>query len=122
MVVAFHSSDVPVAEEALLSYWELPLEEQVRLEELHSFLHPCLKYLLEITNYRASSSTPSHLSSSPLIQNWLEWFDVADKDPDNPELMTSLDPLSVSTDYRCCNQEKLKIFRYKLLSSIIVPR
>lgn len=122
MQVAFHSSDVPVAEEALLSYWELPLEEQVRLEELHSFLHPCLKYLLEITNYRASSSTPSHLSSSPLIQNWLEWFDVAEKDPDNPELMTSLDHLAVSTDDRCWNQEKVKLLSDKLLSFIVEPR
>lgn len=117
MQIAFHSSDIPVAEEALLSYWELPSEEQVRIEELYSFLSPCLKYLLEITN-----SAPSHIASSPLIQSWLEWFDVAEKDPDNSELMTSLDRLTVSTDDRCWNQEKVKILSDKLLSFIVEPR
>lgn len=117
MQIAFHSSDIPVAEEALLSYWELPSEEQVRIEELHSFLPPCLKYLLEITN-----SASSHIASSPLIQNWLEWFDVAEKDPDNSELTASLDRLTVSTDDRCWNQEKVKLLSDKLLSFIVEPR
>jgi len=122
MQIAFHSSDIPVAEEALLSYWELPLEERERLEDQYGFLRPYLKYLLEITNYRSSGSNAPLAPSSPFIQNWLEWFDLAEADPNNPELMASLDRLGASTDDRCWNQEKVKILSDKLLSFVVEPR
>jgi hypothetical protein len=123
MQVAFHSSDIPVAEEALLSYWELPPEEQTRLEEQYNFLRPYLKYLLEITNYGSSASTPPTAAPPPpSIQNWLEWFDLAEADPDNPELMASLDRLAAGTDDRYWDQEKVKILSDKLLSFIVDPR
>ena len=121
MQIAFHSSDIPVAEEALLSYWEIPSEERERLEQQYGFLRPYLKYLLEITNYRSSGSNPPLAPSSPFIQNWLEWLDLAEADPDNPELMASLDRLRASTDDRCWNQEKVKILSDKLLSFIVEP-
>lgn len=122
MQIAFHSSDVPVAEEALLTYWELPTEEQSRLEERYSFLRPYLQYLLEITNYGPSGTTLPVAPSSTLIQNWLDWFALAESDPNNPELMTALDRLVVSTDNRYWNQEKVKLLNDKLLSFIVEPR
>lgn len=121
MQIAFHSSDIPVAEEALLSYWEIPLEEQERLEEQYGFLRPYLKYLLEITNYISSGPNPPIAPSPPFIQNWLEWFDLVEADPDNPELMSSLDRLGASTDDRYWDQEKVKILSDKLLSFIVEP-
>lgn len=122
MQIAFHSSDISVAEEALLSYWELPTEEQTRLEVRYSFLHLYLPYLLEITNYRSSSSTlPIVPPLSPSIQNWLDWFGLAEVDPDNPELLTSLDRLVFSTDDRYWNQEKVRLLSDKLLSFIVEP-
>jgi len=121
MQVAFHSSDIPVAEEALLSYWELPSEERSRLEGLYSFLRPYLMYLLEITNYKSPGSI-ALAAPPPSIQNWLDWFDLAEADPDNPELMASLDRLAVGTDDRYWNQEKIKILSDKLLGFIVGPR
>lgn len=122
MHIAFHSSDVPVAEEALLSYWELLTEEQSRLEKQYGFLHLYLKYLLEITQYRSPDPLLLTVPSSPLIKDWLEWFDLAEADPDNSELMASLDRLAVSTDNRYWDQEKVKILSDKLLSFIVEPR
>ncbi len=122
MQIAFHSSDIPVAEEALLSYWEMPSEERECLEEQYGFLRPYLKYLLEITNYGSSGSTPPTALPPPSIQNWLEWFDLAEADPDNPELMMSLNRLAAGIDDRYWNQEKVKILSDKLLGFIVDPR
>jgi hypothetical protein len=122
MQIAFHSCDVPVAEEALLSYWELPREEQTRLEEQYSFLRLYQKYLLEITNYRSPDSTSPAAPSSPLIQDWFEWFDLAESNPDDPDLMASLDRLTDGTDDRHWNLEKVKILSDKLLSFIVKRR
>lgn len=122
MQVAFHSSDIPVAEEALLSYWELPSEERSRLEGLYSFLRPYLKYLLEITNYSSTVSTLLATPSPPFIQNWLEWFDLAEADPDNPELTASLDRLAVGIDDRYWTREKVKLLSNKLLGFIVELR
>lgn len=118
MQIAFHSSDVPVAEEALLSYWDLSIEEQAQLEATYSFLPLYVKYLLEITDQQPSApSTPPSLP----IQDWLEWFDLAERDPNNPELMAALDRLAVTIDDRYWNQEKVKLLSDKLLSFIIEP-
>src|SRR5207245_11540060 len=86
MQIAFHSSDIPLAEEALLSYWELSTEQQSRLEEQHTFLRSYLKHLLEITYYKASVPAPQNAPSSPLIRIWLQCFDVEEVDLDNRDL------------------------------------
>jgi hypothetical protein len=112
MQIAFHTSDVPLAEEALLTYWELPQEEQSRLEQQFTFLHPYLAYLQELT----ATSDSSPLESR--AQNWLEWLYLVETDPSNPELLASLDRLSVTTDERFWDSEKIKLLCEKLLNFI----
>jgi hypothetical protein len=112
MQIAFHTSDTPLAEEALLTYWELPQEEQSRLEQQFTFLRPYQAYLQELTATADSSSLKSR------AQNWLEWLHLVEKDPSNPELLASLDRLSITTDERFWDSEKIKLLCEKLLNFI----
>ena len=111
--IAFHASDVPLAEEALLAYWELPREEQAHLAKQFAFLHQYLRYLQELT------STPGQPPSELNIQNWLEWLQLVEADPDNPALLASLDRLTAITDERSWDLEKIKLLCDKLLGFII---
>jgi len=97
----------------LLAYWELPREEQAHLAKQFAFLHQYLTYLQELT------STPKQPPSEFNIQNWLEWLQLIEADPDNPALLASLDRLTAITDERSWDLEKIKLLCDKLLGFII---
>jgi len=120
--IAFQNGDIPLAEEALLSYWDLSLDKQVQLEAQYPFLQRWLKYLEEVTHNSQASILLSNTSAPPIIQDWLKWFDVAKEEPDNPELTTSLERLAVSIDERFWNLDKVQLLNDRLLSFIIEPQ
>jgi hypothetical protein len=98
--IAFLSRDAAIAERALLEFWSLPdsTQEEVRARDPR-FRHT-LDYLAELTG-----SLPRVVAGPPVsllkpIDNWLEWFDAARDNPDNPEVANSLSRLAVVCDER----------------------
>ncbi|WP_161977894.1 protein DpdD [Dictyobacter kobayashii] len=119
MQIAFYSSDISLANEALITYWDLPSSVQQQLESRYLFLHSYIQHLKVLTQYE---TTPEETNATHLqpdhINSWVEWFDYVESfSSDQITISTSLNRLLANKDTSSWTKETItqvgeKLFTY----------
>jgi hypothetical protein len=122
--IAFYSSDISLANEALITYWDLPFEVQKQLESRHLFLHSYIQHLKELTRYESAFDTANTTATQPnSINSWLEWFDHVEASSDQTIISIALDHLLANKDTNSWTKDIIiqigeKLFTYLYSDSI----
>jgi hypothetical protein len=120
--IATQGGDIATAEEALLAFWDLPIEAQHHL--LASDRR--IQRNLEVLNALTGSPSPANeaLAAAPprkVIRTWADWFDLAERSPDDPELFPALDHLAAITDERSWSAKSVAAMADQLLRFLDSP-
>ena len=118
MQIAFYSSDISLANEALIIYWDLPSDVQEQLESRHLFLRSYIQHLKDLTKYETVPETTNITNPQPdHINSWLEWFDYVEMSSDQATISTVQNRLSANKDISSWAKETIiqvgeKLFTY----------
>lgn len=107
VLIAFHTDDAQLAEEALYAFWACSDEEQQRLQARSSFVNKALNRLLQLTDARATPVEDDVTQPELSITTWLEWFAYAQTNPDAPILLSALGQLVKTTDERSWTNDSI---------------
>lgn len=86
--IAYLSDDPSQIDSALLALWALPESQQ------HNILQSRRLSLIATTLTSLASTVPTPSKTELQIEGWIEWLTIAVSDPDNKQLIKSLDTIS----------------------------
>ncbi|HEU5376665.1 MAG TPA: hypothetical protein VFV38_14615, partial [Ktedonobacteraceae bacterium] len=116
--IAFYTQDVPLAEEAVLRYWDLTEEQQATLQQRYRFFAAIYSNLLQLVA-PATTEEDARSRQADTIKTWLDWFRYVIEQPDDPQLFAALERLAYTSDERFWQAEKI-IELNKLLMELVV--
>ncbi len=124
MQIAFLTYDASMAEQALLAYWDRPIEEQEQLQKLFPFVRMILDPLQKLVNNTTvtQNDVDITLNQEHSIHDWLEWFSVVKTQPDNPALPPLLKRLDTVIDDRFWTLDKVEQLNDNLLTIVTEPQ
>lgn len=115
--IAFQSLDMQLAEHALLAYWDLPSETQNELQRIDPRTHLYVSFAEQLI----APGTADSVIEPRTIGTWLEWFDLALREPENASLPSTMDRLAVATDDRTWTIEDVVALNERMLTMITSP-
>jgi hypothetical protein len=114
--IAYNTSDAPVAEDALLAYWDLPTAQQNDLQQRFPSLGDILDRLQQLID--VDDTTKEQFT----IADWIAWFERVQQEPDDPELIYSIPRLDAVTDERYWTVERILQLEKHLMQIIVEAR
>ncbi len=119
--LAFHSNDLNVVDKASTAYVELLPEQQANLHQRHPQVERYLEFVTATTTPDVSIEVGPSTVTTPVIENWLEWFEQMEAAPDAPYLASTLEYLKTVTDDRFWTPENVSQVNQRLLGCITQP-